>query len=242
MRPTMQMMQGDSSPFIGGVAVLPDFPRVQTASRVHPFITISRQSGAGGSTLAAQLVERLNVLDPAPHPWRMWNRDLVQEVATRHKVPAALVESVDERTRNWLEDMLANLSTSESPSEEAVYKRVAATIHALAQAGRAVIVGRGGVLITHGLSKGIHLRLVAPLEHRVALTAWRLRISMDAAGAEVRRQDAEREQFYKRYWGISALLPEHFTLSMNTAALQVEQMVSCIIAGMRQDLPQEVRS
>jgi cytidylate kinase len=233
----IQTMPGDVSPFLGGVAAIREFPRAADVSSARPFVTISREGGAGGRTLAQQLIARLNELEPDAPPWRMWDRELVQEVATRHRIPESLVESVDERTRNWLEDLLVNLTSSESLSDETVYRHVSVTIRALAQAGRAVIVGRGGAFVTRDAGQGVHVRLVAPLEHRVALTAWRSRQSLEAARAEVKRQDAERAEFYRHYWGIDRVLPEHFTLTMNTAAMQVDQMVSCILTLLPQPAP-----
>ena len=67
-----------------------------------------------------------------------------------------------------------------------VYRRVASTIRALAGAGRAVIVGRGGAFITADLAAGIHVRIVAPAEFRVREMARRLGISADAAADVVR--------------------------------------------------------
>lgn len=40
-----------------------------------PFITISRQAGAGGRSLAQRLVERLNELEPDDRPWSAWERN-----------------------------------------------------------------------------------------------------------------------------------------------------------------------
>lgn len=59
------------------------------------------------------------------------------------------------------------------------------TIRALAISGRAVIVGRGGVFLTAGMPGGIHLRIVAPVRHRITHMAERDGISQEAAAEKV---------------------------------------------------------
>lgn len=197
-----------------------------------PFITISRQAGAGGRTLARRLAAQLDALDPAEHPWTVWDRQLVERVATEHDISQALVESLEGHRRHWWDALFANWSDREHGAyldDHQIYRRVAATIHSLANAGRAIIVGRGGVFATADLPQGIHLRLVAPLESRVAHMAEELNVAPEAAAVEVRRRDHEREAFHRRYFAGKAILPEAFTLTLNSAALSDHQMASCIL-------------
>jgi len=106
----------------------------------------------------------------------------------------------------------------------------ARTIRALATAGPTVIVGRGGVYATSDLPGGVHVRLVAPVESRVAHMAQQMNVPKETAAAEVRRLDRDREAFHRRYWPGQALLPEIFTATFNTAAATENQMVNCILA------------
>jgi cytidylate kinase len=198
-----------------------------------PFITISRQAGAGGTTLAHLLVYQLNsICGPPDGPqWAVWDRELVEKVAAEQHIPASLIESLESH-RPWLEDLCAAISLRDEPSykdEFQVYRRVAGTIRALARAGHAVIVGRGGAYATSDLPGGVHVRLVAPLEHRIARMVQQKGLSERKAAAEVRRLDNERENFHRRYWGGKALLPEMFTITLNTAAVCPEKLVDCIM-------------
>src|SRR5688500_10565809 len=38
-----------------------------------PFVTVSRQAGAGGRTFAQSLAERLNAAGPVDRPWAVWD-------------------------------------------------------------------------------------------------------------------------------------------------------------------------
>ena len=202
-----------------------------------PFVTISRQAGAGGRTLARALADRLNELDPADRPWAAWDRELVEKVSTEQHIPVSLIESLETQgpRRSVFQDFLASLSAERDAAdldEFKVYRAVAQTVRALARAGRSIIVGRGGVYATRDLPGGVHLRLVAPLPDRVAHMARVLNVSDDQAAREVKKIDRQRETFHRRYGGGGALLPEAFTLTLNTAAMTERQMVDCVLALM----------
>jgi cytidylate kinase len=201
----------------------------------QPFITISRQAWTGATTLSRRLVERLNQIDLGETPWTSWDRELVEKVAADHQISQRLIESLGTSSRSWLTDFLAGFSfdVRAHPSEEMVYKRVAATIRALAQVGRVVLVGRGAVLVTHNMPGGIHIRLVAPLEYRVNYLMNRRGLSHKVALDEVRELDRSREAFYHRYWPGASLAPETFALTLNMAYLNEEQVVDCLLPLLR---------
>src|SRR3954447_11629111 len=55
------------------------------------FVTISRQAGAGGRTLAKRLSERLNALgigvgDDRDRAWSAWDHELVDKVSKEHEL------------------------------------------------------------------------------------------------------------------------------------------------------------
>jgi hypothetical protein len=209
----------------------------------RPFVTISRQAGAGGRSFATKLVEQLNAVERPVVPWTVWDNELVEKVVAEHHLPAASVASLEERPPSWFEESLAGLTMGdwrEHPPESAVYSRVAMTIRALAEIGRVVIVGRGGAFITRDLPDGVHLRLVAPLAYRVAQTAKAMgaSASVEAAAAVVREKDENREAFYRRHWPSRPLVPESFTACFNTAAVPSERLIACVLPLIVSPVPQ----
>jgi cytidylate kinase len=200
-----------------------------------PFVTVSRQAGAGGRSLAVQLAQRLNEIDPGPLPWTVWDNELVERVAADYHLPKVRVAALEDERPSWLEETLANLaigSTTGHPDELAVYHRVGATIRALAELGRVIIVGRGGAYVTRDMPQGLHVRLVAPLEFRVAATAELLGVSKEKAADWVRETDASREAFYRRHWPNRPVVPENFSMILNSAMLSIPQQVGAILAAL----------
>lgn len=193
-----------------------------------PFVTISRQAGAGGISLAENLMKRLNQRDQLEHPWTTWDKELVEKAAEDHHVSKQLIESLEDKGRSWFEDFLGGLGHVQM-SDLAVYRRVAATIRALAGAGHVIIVGRGGMFITGKMPAGIHIRLIAPLESRIARMMTEVKMTHDQASTWVIETDKKRDAFYRRFWPDKVVSPDAFTATLNTGSITDEALTECIL-------------
>lgn len=204
------------------------------SKRLRAFVTVSRQPGAGGISFSHQLAERLNrdgVTD-----WAAWDSELVEKVSAEHGISKKIIESIANRQRNWLDEIVQSFVVSETPpsvSETNAYKKVVLTIRALAEAGHAIIVGRGGQFITQGLPGAIHLRLVAPMSHRLIHTAERDKVSLKEAAERIHELEKRRADFYRRYWPGRSNEPETFTMTLNTRELSIDEMVACVLPVVR---------
>ena len=193
------------------------------------FVTISRQAGAGGKSLGQELAKAVNRLQPGNEQWYSWDGELVERVASDHHIRQESIQALENAGHHWFSELIASLSSSDEAGEFKVFRRVATTIRALADAGNAVIVGRGGVFITAGLPEGLHIRLVAPIESRIKRMAERMHVSPEQAAAKVHEIDHNRNAFYRRYWPHKSLAPETFALTFNTAELSESNMVACLL-------------
>lgn len=196
-----------------------------------PFVTVSRQAGAGGETFAHRLCDRLNLLDAGDRPWTGFDRELVGRVAADRGVAAELLESIGEGGRDWLEEMLEGMTARPlmRPNELRVYRMVSETVLALAEAGRVVLVGLGAAFITQQRTGGVHVRLVAPLSHRIEQTAWARQLTRREALDYIRRTERRREAFFRRFWPDHALSAESFTATFNTAYSTPDQQVDAVV-------------
>jgi hypothetical protein len=196
-----------------------------------PFVTISRQAGAGGRSLANRLAERLNARDPGDVPWAVWDNELVERVAAEYHLPRSKVAALEETRPSWLEELLGGLTVSGNPADElTVYHRVATTIRALAEIGRVIIVGRGAGFVTADMPGGVHLRLVAPLDRRIEWAARSMGISKAVATDWVKEKDAARDAFYRRHFPKWPLTPENFTATFNVAGTTDERLEESVLA------------
>jgi cytidylate kinase len=201
----------------------------QTASGVAalPFITVSRQPGISNNGFARHLAEHLGAASPG---WKVWDRELVEKVSADHNIAGEIIEALGPHRQWWLGDFLRGMSSSPAPADElAVYRKVATTIGALAQAGKAILMGRGAAYLTFNMPAGVHVRLVAPMDYRVAQLAAELKISPDSAEKHIEKIEREREQFYRRYWQQEPPSPEIFSIALNVMAGDEKDLAQCVL-------------
>jgi len=117
-----------------------------------------------------------------------------------------------------------------SPSDVHVFHSVAATVRALAQAGRVVMVGVGSGHITLNMPGGVHIRVVADLEYRIRTMMKLLGAGRARAAAEVKRRDENRAAFFKKFFPDSPLTADRFTMTLNASLMSEKQMVEAVVA------------
>lgn len=192
-----------------------------------PFVTISREAGAGGVSLGQSLVDHLNRHRRSGPEWELWDRRLVEQVSQQHDLPAEWIDTLEDRDFSWLSELFSGLDVGEA-NEFTVYRRVSEAIRRLAKRGHVVIVGRGGTYITADLPQAVHVCLVARVEYRIAHLARLLGVDRDAAADEVERRDANRQAFWDRYFATRRGV-EDFTITLNTQTLDDETMVRSLM-------------
>jgi hypothetical protein len=202
-----------------------------TRATAKPFVTISREAGAGGRSVGDALAKLLAQRDPGAG-WKMYDRELVEKVASDHQIEASLVEAIENQSHSWVKDLFAGLAGPATPGDKddaAVVQRVSATIRALAEVGHSILIGRGGGFITAGMPGGVRVRLIAPVEHRVKHFAQLHSLTERRAAEEVARLDENRRAFFERFWPDYSNDPLAFTLTVNTANLTDQQVAQAIL-------------
>lgn len=168
---------------------------------IKPFVTISRQTGAGGITIGQALVQYLKEHDTgAKCPWTLFDRNIVQCVVEEHHLSKDTARFMHEKKTSEIKDIMETLFNLHPPAF-ALVKRTSETILHLAQMGYSVIVGRGGNIVTHRLKGGLHVRLIASLETRVKHTAEYYGLSSSEAAQKVENEDLGRRDYVKQNFG-----------------------------------------
>ncbi|MEX0742637.1 MAG: cytidylate kinase-like family protein [Phycisphaeraceae bacterium] len=205
--------------------------RARKGGPTLPFVTISREAGAGGRSLGKQLVAHLNQTRHQGPQWELYDQRLVEQVSQEHHLPPEWVDMLEERDFSWLSDLFAGLYLRGDTeiNEFIVYRRVSETIRRLARRGNVVIVGRGGAYITADLREAVHIRLVAPRPGPIGNLVRRRGLDRDEAEYEMERLDENRRSFYSRYWPGRTQGPENYTVTLNTHNLADQTMVRSVM-------------
>ena len=198
------------------------------------FVTVSRQPGIDPDPVCYRLSDLLNA--GAPGKWSVWDHELIEKVSSDQHLAKDLLEKLEETPRTWLDDMLQTRRTpGEAPgaSEAQADRCMFAAIRSLALAGHAIIVGRGGILVTKDLKGGIHIRLVAPLKHRLEYVVSSKNIPLHEAARYLNRIDKNEMKHFHQYWPERSLDPETFGIMLNSAQLSVDELAECVAVIVR---------
>jgi cytidylate kinase len=194
-------------------------------SAAPPFtIALSREAGANGSLVARAVGERLG--------WPVYDRELLERVAEQLGLRAPLLESVDEKRSSWLGECLQALSSAPGVSAAAYVRRLLETVVALAAQGKCVIVGRAAAQILPSATT-LRVRLVGPLESRVAVVRKRLGLSQVEAARRVEAIDTGRVHFVKENFGRDPTDPARYDLVLNSVRFSVAACTDLIVEALR---------
>ena len=185
----------------------------------QPSITISRQSGAGATTVAEMVAERLNAIAKPTETeaaWTVFDKNLAKEALVEHKLPLDLERFMVEDARLPIESIVEEL-LGIHPNTWWLAQQTTKTILHLANMGRAVMVGRGAEVITQLLPYVLHVRLVAPLSKRITQAADFYGLSTNAAALKVSEEDQARQRYLRRYFDSDCDNPLLYHLVINTA-------------------------
>lgn len=133
-----------------------------------PFITISRESGAGADIISQKLIDLFNHLNDfkEEEQWLSFDKNLIDQVINDHNLPNKLKEYLVEDKYPMIKSIMNELLGLHPPTITLLHQTVE-TILQLAQMGNVIIVGRASNIVTSKLKYGFHIRLVAPREIRV---------------------------------------------------------------------------
>ncbi|MEY4088348.1 MAG: hypothetical protein RJB55_619, partial [Verrucomicrobiota bacterium] len=185
-------------------------------------VTISRQSGCGSHVLAEKLAGYLQArTPPGEPPWTIFDRNLMEEVLAEHHLPAHIAKYMPEDRVTEIADIMDELFGLR-PASWALVEQTAETILHLAEVGNVILLGRGANLVTAKSPGVVHVRLIAPLETRVAHMQQFEELSRPAAAARVRREDLGRRRYINKYFQKDVDDPLLYHLVINTDSVPLE--------------------
>jgi hypothetical protein len=136
-----------------------------------PFITISREYGCPAKEIASLLEMKLNIAHQAglsSNRWKVISKEIMVKAARELNIDPSRIEKIfNEEKRSTIDEILNSFSEKYYKSDRKIINTLASTIRDFASIGNIIIIGRNGVGITSDLNKGLHVRLVAPIEWRI---------------------------------------------------------------------------
>lgn len=187
------------------------------ADHAFPFVTISREACAGGTTVAHKLAEYLSGGDGASpeQVWKFFDRELVQAVIEKHDLPKETARFLTENKISEIRDIVESMLELHPPAF-ALVRKTSETILHLAKIGHAVLVGRGANLVTRKLKGGLHVRLIGSLEKRVQHAEEFYKVKHAEAVERVKAADEARKHYIRQNFDKNIEDPHLYDLVLNT--------------------------
>jgi cytidylate kinase len=197
-------------------------PAPKKGPRVRTYIAVSRAVGAGGTTVANLLGERLG--------WPVFDKRILDVMAGDDRVRRQLYEFIDERDQSWFEETTQSIVYGAYVAND-YFRRLTETILAIAQHEHAIFLGRAADLILPPHT-GMCIRIVAPLKQRIARIAELTGLDEEAAGIEVARIGREREDFIRHHFRREPGDMTRHDLIVDLETFEADDAVELIVQGL----------
>lgn len=176
-------------------------------------ITISREFGSGGETIARLVAEKTSFL-----------------LVNKETVVRGLAEHGIEKPAPRLEDAVGN------EDNEAVRKYIEAMhdyIYDLAIRNNLVILGRGGSILFCDYPPALHVKIIAQFTYRVQKVMKMYDLQADTAVKLVKEQDRDKRQYYRRVFDVNWTNLRSYDLVLNTEKMDLEDAADIIVTAFR---------
>jgi cytidylate kinase len=184
----------------------------------YPIITISRQFGAGGTSIGRRVAELLEI--------PFYDNEIIELASKESHFDPKLFRKVEETTATnsflYAINRLGAGSAYSMPISDQLYSVQSSIIRTVADQTPAVIVGRCADDVLAGYTKTVDVFVQAGVEARVKRTMERLTLSESRAKAYVKQIDKSRAAYHNFYsdrlWGRR----ENYDLIINSDGLDFE--------------------
>jgi cytidylate kinase len=184
-----------------------------------PVITISREFGAGGRSLARALGKRIG--------FKVWDKELLTAIAEESGADERFLASLDERRRKLIDDALYSSFMGFKHSNTNYFRSLQRVVQTIGAHGKSIIVGRGGNYIIKS-PETLRIRLVCPLEARVSYVAKKKDISENSARKLIQSRDSERADFIRHYFKRDSGASHDYDLVLNAETFNLSQLAELV--------------
>ncbi|MCM1415697.1 MAG: cytidylate kinase-like family protein [bacterium] len=154
-------------------------------------ITISRQFGSMGRTIAKRMAEELNI--------EFYDRDIVEETAKRMGLPVSMISAKEENSNSIYFKRQYPLGMGVSNMQDEIFSIQKNIIEDLAKKESCIIVGRCAESILADFENRMNVYIYAPYEKRLKNCTEILKMEEKVARKMIREVDRSRELYHRRY-------------------------------------------
>lgn len=190
----------------------------------RPFITVSREAGSGGRPIAEMVAKSMK--------FELYDEKFVEAIAKSAKQRTELIQSVDEKARGAIADILQSVLNPEYISDMTYIRHATKVVLSRAQRGKVIFLDRGANFMVPS-DAGLRVRIQAPFEVRVPRAIKYEHIDANQAKGIIRKADSERKNFVRQYFNKNISNANDYDLVLNTTHMTLEDARDLIISAFR---------
>ena len=194
-------------------------------------ITISRQFGAGGWSLAKKLCDRFG--------FELITEEVIDNLARKAKVSPDWLRAVEKEAGSKLLSAISSVVStglfyrSPSPEAEGYEQRryidfLTRVMGAMADKGGYVLVGRGAQFVLKGHPRAFHVMLAGEYEDRVQFLMKTYSLSRSEAEESIKEKERQRASVASKIFETDVNDPKLYHVVLNTSLVPFEWAVEAV--------------
>jgi cytidylate kinase len=195
-------------------------------------VTISRQTGSGGSYIGYEVAKAFG--------FSYVDREILRRAANLLKRDVASLEECEGKSSGFIQNILRTFTLGAPgyvyvPKELPVYDRdllilEGKIINEIVDKHNAVIMGRGGFHLLKDRPETVHLFFHAPRDYRVErVIKADSTVNLQEADAKVKKSDRRRAKFMRDVVGTEWTDARNFHLCMDTSTASIAESIRMVI-------------
>ncbi len=189
------------------------------AEGVQPYLTISREEGAGGSEIARAVGREIG--------WEVLDGALLDRVAQRLDVSRPMLAMVDETRRSWMQDAFGSWMNGRMIAAEKYVAQLGPVVLAATRQASVILVGRGAQFLLPPRG-GVAVRIISSRKYRIDQVMCRENVGHTDAERMIDEVDEGRCEFVRRYFHREIDDPLLYDLVVNVESLGHESAIALI--------------
>lgn len=180
----------------------------------YPYIiTVSRETGSGGSAIARMLATDLGM--------DLMSGQIIQRVADKAKMNPKVIEYMDEKAISTFDSIINSFFSSRHIWPTEYFRHLSRVILTIGKHGNAIVVGRGAHLILPRETT-FRVRVIAPPEYRMQRLMTNYEYSEKEAKAYMKQRDTDRLAYAKKYFHSDPADLFQYDMVLNTEKIGTE--------------------
>ena len=184
-------------------------------------ITISRQFGSMGRSIAKELSDNLGI--------EFLDRDIVEATAKRMGLPVSVISDEEESMKSTFFRRQYPLGMGMSSLKDEIFYTQKNIIRDFAAKGSCIIVGRCADYALADEPHCLNIFIRSNMDDRIKRISERLNVTENKAKDIIKKKDKERSSYYNYYtskkWGDA----RSYDLCLNTSQISVEDSIELIL-------------